>query len=564
MLLLCILRPSSKNAFGLLVLCMAKPLLLAMRLDMEAPEVMAPTPAVETVFGQSEGSQEVVWPSAATSLLSKGALSLRNAVLAEPIWFFCAGQFQECMCKGAVRWGVPGNWLEINQAKGDGWNRVKCSVEQLPDVAPGDATKHCQCGMPSDSASLHSINPALLAHTSEAALKSQPTISCETIKDSKGSGEWAASLYDATGAFCSDDWERQSSDAKAGTKAMSVDVMRSLMEAWVDQRFANNYKRLFDTSGWAPRAFVNYYAGVPDGKHTKMTEELINSVHAFSAEPIIVFHFGTQTPSEWNAERWPRLILFHAAPIPAEAGRSFNFNKMRAMLLARVRAGIVLDSDQFVAPGVDALFQRTEQEITKDYAMPIMPAHFLDRTPRDTGAYWARYCPTEDCRWQTTRWGHAHPTWTYWALPWVGRWLRRNFRDEVLPPLKDGAMQALRVTDVPEDEDLLNIATWEEGGTKQWCKFDLPGPGDFFQLLDACALGCSDISGDPRWHPAGVAKVFYTAHHAVDPEETKDWITDLKAKQQEGTLPSPILYHGNFFATGQEMKSKHPDARCII
>ena len=28
---------------------------------------------------------------------------------------------------------------------------------------------------------------------------------------------------------------------------------------------------------------------------------------------------------------------------------------------------------------------------------------------------------------------HAHPTWTYWALPFFGRWLRRHFRDERLP-----------------------------------------------------------------------------------------------------------------------------------
>ena len=28
---------------------------------------------------------------------------------------------------------------------------------------------------------------------------------------------------------------------------------------------------------------------------------------------------------------------------------------------------------------------------------------------------------------------HAHPTWTYWALPFFGRWVRRHFRDERLP-----------------------------------------------------------------------------------------------------------------------------------
>ena len=58
---------------------------------------------------------------------------------------------------------------------------------------------------------------------------------------------------------------------------------------------------------------------------------------------------------------------------------------------------------------------------------------------QDLGKYWDRYCPGDvndlrrSCPWQTTRWGHAHPTWTYWALPFLGRWLRRNLRDETLP-----------------------------------------------------------------------------------------------------------------------------------
>ena len=51
---------------------------------------------------------------------------------------------------------------------------------------------------------------------------------------------------------------------------------------------------------------------------------------------------------------------------------------------------------------------------------------------------------------QTMRWGHAHPTWTYWALPFLGRWLRRNFRDETLPAT--GKAIALRVVEIPEEE----------------------------------------------------------------------------------------------------------------
>ena len=51
---------------------------------------------------------------------------------------------------------------------------------------------------------------------------------------------------------------------------------------------------------------------------------------------------------------------------------------------------------------------RALQHITKDYPMPILPAHFLDRAPRDGGAWWPRYCPNNNCKGY-----HAHikPTW---------------------------------------------------------------------------------------------------------------------------------------------------------
>ena len=73
--------------------------------------------------------------------------------------------------------------------------------------------------------------------------------------------------------------------------------------------------------------------------------------------------------------------------------------------------GVGLDSDQFVAPAVDRLFDLTEREINEAYGFPILPVHFLDRGPKDLGVWWSRYCPNDQCSLQTMRWGHAHPTW---------------------------------------------------------------------------------------------------------------------------------------------------------
>eukprot|EP00913_Durusdinium_trenchii_P005739 g5353.t2 len=149
------------------------------------------------------------------------------------------------------------------------------------------------------------------------------------------------------------------------------------------------------------------------------------------------------------------------------------------------------------------------------------------------------------------RWGHAHPTWTYWALPFLGRWLRRNFRDETLPAT--GKAIALRVVEIPEDEDLLNVGLWEEKAHKQWCKFDITDPLEFQFLFDwktkygnRCSMGgpgCSNISPDRRFYKRGAAKLFYTAHHAVNPTDTHKQVDRIMKKWKEGTWPSSTIVY---------------------
>lgn len=493
------------------------------------------------------------------------------------VWIFCAPQWQECQCQGTVRWGNRNTWFHIEPKAGENDTVIKCNVQALPDNLPGDDSKHCEC-LATPGTELYSrINPGLLPTASDAHL---PIGSCENFAQGASEQPCGAQMWAAAEAFCSADWDSRAG-VQAGDRAMEKGTLQGLMRLWVEPRFRGNYERLYNKSGWIPRAFLNYYAGVPGGKHARMTEELIRSVHLFSSEPIVVVSFGFATPAMWQPERFPRLILFAAAPLPSSASRSFNFNKLRAMLLTRVLVGVQLDSDQFVAPGVDAIFQRVEQEITQSYPMPILPAHFLDWGPSGEGPggkgakLWDRFCPEGregKCRWQTARWGHAHPTWTFWALPFLGRWLRRNFRDEWLPA-GDGK-QALRVLDVKEDEDLLNVGTWEEGGTKQWCKFDLPDPTEFDTWLatqpvrhgrHTCLSGmCGNIVSDPRYNPKGIAKAFYTAHHAVEPDITRKYVDRLLSRRNSKGLLPPILYEHNFYEDGAELHRAHPDVRCII
>lgn len=497
----------------------------------------------------------------------------------DSIWLFCAGQWQDCHCEGTIRWGNNGRWRKYKVLGTETSRTLRCDIQSLPDVAPGDDAKHCECLATPGTEFFERINPGL--HPVGTSFQT-PVGSCEIFEADKENGDHGAQLWEAVMPFCAEAWEPEAS-IQIGDRPISRAKQQSLMRIWVEPRYQENYDRIYQ-DGWVDRAFVNYYMGLAGGKHANMTRELIRSVHEFSKAAVIVVNFGFSTDPGWDVTEFPRLVVFNAEPLPPQAQRSFNFNKFRAMILTRIRVGIQLDSDQFVAPGVDVLFDRTSVEVTRDYPFPILPAHFLDWGPQGEGPggvghkLWDRYCPEMRdgiCKWQTARWGHAHPTWTFWALPFLGRWLGKNFRDEWLPEGKNG-QKALRVIDVKEDEDLLNVGTWEDGGTKQWCKFDIPDPTEFEVMVAGtkqptskngrrkCQYGkhCGNIVKD-RYNPAGIAKLFYTAHHAVFPNQTLKYIRELSNLAQRGELPPPVLYMGEFFSGSADLRKAYPDLRCL-
>lgn len=469
----------------------------------------------------------------------------------------------------------------IDAPKDGSFSRVKCSIDnpKLGDVLPGDGGKHCQCEVIPGTSFYRRLNPMLVPDDLAEATGSHLIASCELFEAAKMQGPEDVAQWQAVEPFCSQDWEAKAQSdpsLKAGRRQMKLHSLQKLMRARIDARFASNYKRLVTKSGWIPRAFVNYYAGAPDGKHAKMSEQLIRSVHMFSDAPIVVFHLGSLTPEKWTPERFPRLLLVHVSPMEPEAERSFNFNKIRTILLTRVLVGVQLDSDQFVGPGVDYMFNMTAREITSEYALPILPVHYFSFTQKDapSNIWWRRFCQDPPrCKLHSMRWSHAHPTWTFWALPWLGKWLRRHFRDERLPvatgqPDRTG----IAVAEIPEDEDMLNVGAWEDKATKQWCKYDNDRT-EFQEMLrwepggDACSegTGCSNIMADNRFYPKGAAKAFFTAHNAKDPSETKNWIEKVNARFKAGKYPpTTIVYERRFWKDGQELRNHFPDLGCIL
>mmetsp|Transcript_2992 Transcript_2992/g.5219 ORF Transcript_2992/g.5219 Transcript_2992/m.5219 type:complete len:632 (-) Transcript_2992:50-1945(-) len=498
-----------------------------------------------------------------------------NAENAE--WVYCSNQWQDCQCNNEVRWGNGKKWTYIRPQKEDQIFSVKCDVHNLGDPLPGEDGKHCQCLVKHDSTFERQLNPMLLREELADRSGSRLVASCDIFEAAKEKEPQDRALWEAVEPFCSQSWEAKAAEnpeLHAGPRQLSLSAMQKLMQARIDARFVQNYERLINKDGWLPRAFVNYYAGAPGSKHANMTEQLIRSVHMFSEAPIVVLHLGSRTPDTWTADRFPRLLLLHAAPMEPDAHRSFNFNKLRSFLVSRALSGVELDSDQFVGPGVDYMFQMTEKEITQDTPLPVLPVHFYSFTQADTpnNVWWQRYCPDPPaCKHHTMRWSHAHPTWTFYSLPFLGRWLRRHFRDEQLAATSDevGNLPALSVASIPEDEDLLNVATWEEKGTKQWCKFD----NDYHEFADM--LGWSpekgakttagDIATDPKFYPDGAAKAFWTAHNCKDPAATAKMLDEIEDRWQKGLYPqSTITYKGRFWQTGAELREAYPDLPCIF
>lgn len=370
----------------------------------------------------------------------------------------------------------------------------------------------------------------------------RPLVSCQTLNSDLSNSEANGNLREAISIYC---------NAKLG----------ELVEFYVDPQFQATYDRLRDSDGWIDRAFVTYM-GLKE-PHDKIGAEedlLVQSVHHFSQKPVLVTNFGSWLPSTWTPERFPNMVIMHARSAKKLTGKSFNFNKMSAMLFTKVKTGIVLDADQWVNHGLDYLFDRVEQETTAAYPYPILPVHWMSRDPEsdDMGGYPPHYSfnfQSAEAPARTMRWGHAHPTWTYYALPFVARWT-----SYVLAPEKTQSPKWLQEQGWVEDEDMLNMASWAEGATKQWCKFDMPSPTTFEMYLNQ-PEHTEVLSVDRKWYPRGIAYVFFTAHDAKDPQVSFGFLSRLWDDGDDNR--KAILYDGKWFGSAKVLKKFDPELNCI-
>eukprot|EP00928_Gymnodinium_smaydae_P021780 TRINITY_DN18531_c1_g1_i2.p1 TRINITY_DN18531_c1_g1~~TRINITY_DN18531_c1_g1_i2.p1 ORF type:complete len:762 (-),score=148.18 TRINITY_DN18531_c1_g1_i2:249-2534(-) len=304
------------------------------------------------------------------------------------------------------------------------------------------------------------------------------------------------------------------------TRRLCKSPFADQLEVSLDCDFAHNYRRwVKKSSDFFDEAYVTYIGGRSGSDYEWQATSLLRSIELFSTRPIIVVAFTEPyvPPATWRDNK--NVIVYRMNPQPA--GVSFNFNKIRAMIAARVATGIQLDTDQLIFSGMDNVFAATRREASEDYPYPIMPVHWMSRDAKK-GEPYDVYAQTGYSGPKTMRWAQAHPTWTFWALPFLTNLLDKrlaaqDYDGESGPPAFLEAWMA-------EDEDMLNVHLWQAGATKQWCKFDL-----FPDMFVRGPTIESDVYADRKWYPKGVGLVFYSSH-ATKEFATTDWLISLMAR----------------------------------
>lgn len=327
------------------------------------------------------------------------------------------------------------------------------------------------------------------------------------------------------------------------------DKMAGQLEVYLDCEFVENYLRwTTPESEWLEEAYVTYVAGRKDSTYEWQAMNLVRSVDVFSSRPIVVVVFGNSFAPPLSWHRMPNLIVFKMKSNLPHV--SFNFNKLRAMVSARVLYGIQLDTDQIIAPGMDILFAGTRREITANHPWPMMPVHWMSRDAKP-GEPYAVYAYQGWDGPKTMRWGHAHPTWSYWALAFLADLLHERFAAALfwrqtdiavwdLPLAKDrgllkvleagktGTRTAMLAVFMSEDEDMLNVGLWRDNVEKQWCKYDLE-----FGLFKQASNMDPRLYYDPKWYPDGVPIIFISMHNTKRFEETDSLLTLLARCDRE-------------------------------
>jgi len=447
-------------------------------------------------------------------------------------WYGCALQSEFCDCTtGHVRFGHPSHGWSIAKERGG----RECTPGKFtnPPSNSKSALQFCQCSIlaPVDPNVCNGCGASKKLAPRSGVRADRPR--SELCKGADAHVEMLWSCDQNLARKPRDPWEHVDAEEVLlkGTAEMCKGNNKDQLEVYLDCDFVEPYLRwTSDGSEWIEEAYMSYIGGPPGNKYEWSMLNLIRSVQMFSTRPIILVIFGSQYVPPLSWLEFPNLIVYRMKKLVD--GLGFNFNKDRAMIGARVISGIELDSDQIIThPSFDDFFAATRKEVTKEYPFLISPVHWMSREPGTHPYPFSGFAGK-----RSMRWVHAHPTWTYWSIPFIhdmliirigsqtgrqvsvwkffqdpGWWAKSN--TDMLQLLQQG--EAGRVQKkygreqwMVSDEPVLNAAYWLVGATKTWCKMDLEP--DLWPKQTSLK---PNMMADPKWFKDGVPLMFYSAHN---------------------------------------------------
>jgi len=481
-------------------------------------------------------------------------------------WRICAHEKQICPCRsGIVRYGSIGSeqWA-LSESEETVY--PKCVYESFPVMSVNSTVKKiCECLTPPGERPLvKEILPAIRTTTTPSpCADGRPTDFCGACRTPFRSREelcgplpsnishmdmgcrmlWSCdkSLSRRAGPSASEDvLNAQRIHDLASEEICKTSAIADQLDVYVECAFYDTWaKYTKDGVEWLEEAYITYVGG--KSKYAGQITNLVRSVHMFSTKPIVVVVMGHEfvCPAEWRG--MDQLVVYRMTLL-FDAKLSFNFNKVRAIIASRVITGVELDSDQLIVAGMDRLFESTRKESNVDYPFPILPVHFasLDANP---GESYANYRYKNYNKPHGMRWCHAHPSWTFWSLPWFSNILLINLiawntqKDHMtdwawVKPFKldNKAKEGLNMLEnafgpnslelrspkraiwepwMDRDETSMNVYLWKAGAYKQWCKFDLE-PCLYFRGK----IGLPEkLYSDNKWYPDGLPILFWSMHN---------------------------------------------------
>lgn len=75
---------------------------------------------------------------------------------------------------------------------------------------------------------------------------------------------------------------------------------------------------------------------------------------------------------------------------------------------------------------------------------------------------------------------------------------------------------------------------------------------------------CAPLSGDNRFYPYGIPKVFVSLRFSPDLKRSRAILAGVTARHQNSSLPNPIVYYQKSYRTGKQAKMDRQEIPCLL